>query len=120
MRSLSEGPGPYFKMSTFLVCGVFAGCRFPGHVLASSRITLPGQSRIRWSAVTSWWPSRAVATMMRSAGSPCMSRSMAGPDGDAAVDGYLDEPFHHVATPCIQIEGEIKLTLLYPHTDFPE
>ena len=36
---------------------------------ASIRLSPPGQLRIAESPVMSWWPSMAVATMMRSAGS---------------------------------------------------
>ena len=49
----------------------FRDLRGKGQILASSLLSCPDHWRMRSSAVTRLWPSRAVATMIRSAGSPC-------------------------------------------------
>ena len=72
------------------------------HSVAFNRRSRPGQSRIRRSAVTSWCPVSAVATIMRSAGSPCRSRReparrAAPPSTAISIKPSLSKPARHVS-----------------------
>ena len=89
--------------------------------LASSLLRCPGQSRISRSPVTSRCPSSAVETIMRSAGSPCMSVRSPARAGHYAIDGNLDQSLvQEIESPGIEVYTQIEAALLEPHSDFPE